>query len=157
MLFSGKPLTYSSGEEERSHSYVQLFKNGIIEAVEGSILDHNHTKGKLLIPTNYEKVLIKLLPDYLSILETLNVELPIFIFLTLIGVRGYSMAVDGRKDWIDEVHTIDRDILLLPEVVIESYDVIARDILRPCFDSVWNSCGYPKSLNYDDTGEWVER
>ena len=150
-------LSYSRGGEEISHSYVQLFKNGIIEAVEGSIMDPHHTKGKLLIPTDYEIELIKTLPDYLSILETLNVELPIFIFLTLVGVKGYSMAVDERRHWIDEVYTIDRDILLLPEVVIESYDVITKDILRPCFDSIWNACGFPKSLNYDDTGEWKER
>ena len=68
------------------------------------------------------------------------------------------MAVDRTRFWIDEVHTIDRDILLLPEIVIESYDVIAKDILRHCFDSIWNACGFPRSLNYDDTtGEWVGR
>lgn len=150
-------LTYCGGREERSHSYVQLFKNGIIEAVEGLILDPNHTKGKLLIPTDYEIELIKSLPDYLSILKTLNVELPVFIFLTLVGVKEYSMAVDRQRYWIDEVHTIDRDILLLPEIVIESYEVIAEDILRPCFDSIWNACGFPRSLNYDDTGAWVGR
>lgn len=148
-------LTYSVHGEERSSSYVQLFKNGIIEAVEGLTLDPRYTNDKLSIPTDYERELIKSLPDYLSILKTLNVELPIFIFLTLVGVRGYSMAFDKRRYWIDEVHTIDRDILLLPEIVVESYDVIAKDILRHCFDSIWNACGFSRSLNYDDTGEWV--
>jgi hypothetical protein len=150
-------LTCSGGREEKSHSYVQLFKNGIIEAVEGLTLDPRYTNGKLSIPTDYERELIKSLPDYLSVLKTLNVELPIFIFLTLVGVKGYSMAVDRQRYWVDEVHTIDRDILLLPEIVIESYDVIAKDILRPCFDSIWNACGFPISLNYDDAGEWVGR
>ena len=148
-------LTYSVSEEERSSSYVQLFKNGIIEAVEGLTLDPHYTNGKLSIPIGYEGELIRSLPDYLSILKTLNVELPIFIFMTLVGVKGYSMTIDKRKCWIGEVHTIDRDILLLPEIVIESYDVIAEDILRPCFDSIWNACGFSRSLNYDDTGEWV--
>ena len=151
-------LTYSGGREETSHSYVQLFKNGIIEAVEGLLLEPHHREGKLLIPSiAYEKELIKSLPDYLSVLKTLNVELPAFIFLTLVGVRGYSMAVGRTGFWIDEVHTIDRGILLLPEIVIESYDIIAKDILRPCFDSIWNACGFPRSLNYDDAGKWVER
>ena len=49
-----------------------------------------------------------------------------------------------------------RDILLLPEIVIEDYEVSAKDILRPCFDSIWNACGFPRSLNYNDAGEWVE-
>lgn len=151
-------LTYSGGREEKSHSYVQLFKNGIIEAVEGLLLDPSHKQGKLLIPSiAYEKELIKSLPDYLSVLKTLNVELPVFIFISLLGVKGYSMAVDRARFWIDEVHTIDRDALLLPEIFIESYDVSAKDILRPCFDSIWNACGFPRSLNYNDVGEWVER
>jgi len=70
----------------------------------------------------------------------LNIDLPVLLFLTLVGVRGYSMT--------DEVNTIDRDILLLPEIIIEeSYDIIAKDILKPCFDSIWNACGFPRSLN----------
>ncbi len=151
-------LTYSIDQDGRSHSYVQLFKNGIIEAVDGSPFKPHHREGKLLIHiSTCEGELIKSLPEYLSILKTLNVELPIFIFLTLVGVKGYSMAVDRQRSWIDEVPIIDRDILLLPEIVIESYDVIAKDILRHCFDSIWNACGFSRSLNYDDTGEWVGR
>ena len=151
-------LTYSGAREEKSDSYVQLFKNGIIEAVEGDLLKPDDREGKLLIPSvAYEKELIKALPDYLSILKMLNVELPVFIFLSLVGVKGYSMAVNKRVSYNDEVHTIDRDVLLLPEIVIESYNVIAKDVLRPCLDSIWNACGFPGSLNYDDTGEWMKR
>lgn len=155
--FDGFLTSYSGGGEEKSHSYVQLFKNGIIEAVEGSLLEPSDNERMLIPSIAYEKELIKSLPNYLSILKTLNVELPIFIFLTLVGVRGYLMAVDRTRFRIYEVHTIDRDILLLPEIVIESYDVIAKDILRHCFDSIWNACGFPRSLNYNDTGEWVGR
>lgn len=151
-------VTYSGGRKEKSHSYVQLFKNGIIEAVEGFLLDPQHKEKNLLIPSiAYEKELVQSLPEYLSILKTLNVELPAFIFLTLVGVRGYSMAINPNKYWIDELHPIDRDILLLPEIMVENYDVVPEDSLRPCFDSIWNACGFSKSLNYDDTGKWVPR
>ena len=146
-------LTYRKGIKGRTQSsYVQLFKNGIIEAVDGSLLGHH--KGELLINDHYEKKLIESLSDYLSILKTLNVELPLFIFLTLVGVQGYAMKVDGTS--IDE-ETIDRDVLLLPEIVIESYNDKEKDVLRPCFDSIWNACGFSRSLNYDDTGEWMKR
>ena len=147
-------LTYSRDQDGRSQSYVQLFNNGIIEAVEGLLLKPHHNDGKLIIPSiAYEKELIESLYDYLSILKKLNVELPVFIFLTLVGVQGYSMDVDRMSFSINEVYTIDRDILLIPEIAIESYDIIAKDILRPCFDSIWNACGYSGSLNYADTGE----
>jgi hypothetical protein len=149
-------LTYCGGREEKSHSYVQLFKNGIIEAVEGLLLEPQN--GELLIPSiAYERELIESLPRYLSVLKALNVELPLFTFLTLLGVKGYSMPTDRMRSAIYGVNTIDRDILLLPEFVIETYDVSAEDILRPCFDSIWNACGFPRSLNYDDAGKWVGR
>lgn len=149
-------LTYSRDREEKSHSYVQLFKSGIIEAVEGLLLEPQ--EGKLLIPSIvYERELIKSLSGYLSVLKTLNVEPPIFIFLTLLGVKEYSMSTGRMRATTYEVHTIDRNILLLPEIIIEDYDVVAEDVLRPCFDSIWNACGFPRSLNYNDAGEWGER
>ena len=148
--------THPVDGNRHAYSYVQLFRNGIIEAVEGSILEPR--KGKLFIPSIlYEKELIDSLSNYLSTLETLNVEPPIFIFLTLLGVKGYRMGVDQSRIFITEHHVIDRDILSLPEVVIENYEVLAEAILKPCFDSIWNACGFPKSLNYDEDGKWVGR
>lgn len=147
-------LTYSGGREEKSYSYVQLFRNGIIEAVEGQLLESS--SGELLIHSvEYERQLIRSLPDYLSVLETLNVDPPTFIFLTLLGVKGYSMNVVERIYGSRRAHTIDRDILLLPEIVIESYRDNAERILRPCFDSIWNACGFRGSLNYNEAGEWT--
>lgn len=149
-------LSYSWNKEKGSHSYVQLFRNGIIEAVEGLLLEPRGEK--LIIPSiRYEAELIKSLSAYLSLFRMLNVETPVFIFLALLGVEGYSMAVDEWKFWVDEIHTIDRDVLLLPEVIIESYDVMAKDVLKPCFDSIWNACGFASSLNYNEQGEWAPR
>jgi hypothetical protein len=146
-------LTYYGSDGGQSHSYVQLFKNGIIEAVNASLFATQ--KGKKLIPSiAYEKALITSSHKYLiNVLKTLNVEPPIFMFLTLLGVKGYSMSIDPNRSYRYGVHEIDRDVVLLPEVIIESYDVQAEDVLRPCFDSVWNACGFPGSFNYDNTGK----
>jgi hypothetical protein len=149
-------LTYFRGKEDKSHSYVQLFRNGIIEAVEGLLLEPY--EGQLIIPSeSYEQELIRSLTNYLSVLNTLNVEPPLFIFLTLLGVKGYSMGVDKSKYRVREVHTIDRDILSLPEVIIDNYDENAEKILKPCFDSIWNACGFAGDLYYNESGEWTPR
>ncbi len=149
-------LTYTPPQDGKSHSYVQLFRNGIIEAVNASILEPD--EGKLVIHrVEYERQLIISLDNYLSLLKTLNVELPIFVFLTLLGVKGYSMTVDRFKFPTQRSHTIDRDILPLSEIIIESYDVKAAKALKPCFDSISNACGFPKSLNYNDKGEWAPK
>lgn len=149
-------LVYSGGRGQLSHSYVQLFRNGIIEAVEGLLLEPH--EGTLLIPSiAYEREMIASLADYLSTLQTLNVEPPIFVFVDMLGVKGYSMSDSGGRFWGRDRHTIDRDALLLPEIIVDSYDVSAEQILRPCFDSIWNACGLPRSLNYNDAGEWAPK
>ncbi len=147
-------LTHSIYTEDRAHSYVQLYRNGIIEAVEASIL---RPRGKeLLIPSIlYEQKLINSFSNYLSVLRTLTVDPPIFVFLTLLGVKGYRMG-SSRIDDLDELHAIDRDIILLPEIPVENYQALAEDVLKPCFDSIWNACGFRNSWNYKD-GKWVGR
>ena len=148
-------LTYSVDRNGLTHSYVQLFRNGIIEAVETSMLEPN--EHGLYIPSGvYEQELIGSLHQYLSLLETLTVEPPIFVFLTLLGVKGYRMGTD-RSSRGHEHHAIDRDTILLPEIPIDSYQVVAEDVLKPCFDSIWNACGFPRSLNYSSDGKWVGR
>ena len=56
-----------------------------------------------------------------------------------------------------ESYVIDRDVLFLPEVLIDNYDVKGDQALRPIFNTVWNSFGLANSLNYNDKGEWAPR
>ncbi len=147
-------LVYSADQSKLSHSYVQLYRNGIIEAVEGGLLKPGG--GRSILPNiRYEEELITSLSGYLDILKTLNVYPPILIFLSMLGVKGYSMSDSRQRFQSRDSQTIDRDVLLLPEVIIDSYDVRAQTVLRPCFDYIWNACGFERSLNYNDVGEWV--
>ena len=101
---------------------------------------------------SYEEELIESLPRYLAVLKTMNVELPFLVFMTLVGVRGYSMSTAGV---LYRGRTpIERDVLSLPEILMDSYDVAAEKILKPFFDCVWNACGFERSLNYDGSGNW---
>ena len=97
--------------------------------------------GERVIPgEGLEGELIKALRDYLSVLNALNVKPPIFVFISLLGVKGYYMAHDKPLFLPDYESYVDRDTPL---------------VLRPCFDSIWNACGYAKSLNYDEEGNWT--
>ncbi len=49
---------------------------------------------------------------------------------------------------IDERHVIDRDLLCLPDVLIESYDIDVLQTLRPVLDALWQSADYPRSMRY---------
>ena len=142
-------LTYSRNVGGISSSYLQLFRNGICEAVNSSLLKQSNLK----IPNPlFEKTVINAFKNYISKLKELDVGLPIFAFLTLAGVKGYWM--DSDPIGITE-EPIEKDVLLLPEIVIENFDFEVEDILKPCFNAVWNACGFPRSLNYDDSGKWT--
>jgi len=139
------------------YGYVQLFTNGIVEAIDGSLLEPTD-KGLIIRGIAFERQLIDSTREYLHVLEGLNIEPPILLFLTLIGVKGYSIAFLAR-DQIEVpvpgiVDTIERDLLLIPEIVIESYDVTVSGAMKPCFDSVSNAGGWSKSPSYNGKGKW---
>ena len=149
-------LSYSGGRNDKSHSCVQLYRNGIVEGVEGLILHAGRDK-KIIPSLTYELELLKSLTEYLNLLKELGVNMPIVIFLTLIGAKDWEIGVDRMKFGGDEYYKIDRDILQLPETIIESYDTEPKDILRPMFDLIWNACGYKRSYNFDEAGNWVAK
>jgi len=115
-----------------------------------------NTEGTPCIPgVAYEKELLAALPIYLSTQKRLDIAPPLFVMLSLLGVSGYIMDVSRRLNLSGEhIYPVDRDALVLPEIVIESFEVDAAEVMRPIFDSVWNAAGWPRSLNYDESGEW---
>lgn len=149
-------LTYSTTANGKAYSYVQLFKNGIFEAVESSLLEPELSLSDLKIPhVAFEEYIMKAFDRYISNLKVLNVGMPIFAFLTLVGVKGYSLT--NNPSWIFRGDSIDKDVLSLPEVIIENFEFEVEKVLKPWFDTVWNACGFPYSLNYDISGKWIGR
>jgi hypothetical protein len=146
-------LTYSKAKDiGEANSYVQLFRNGILEAVECSLLGNSNLKIPHVV---FEEDIMNAFKSYISILEKLNVGMPIFAFLTLVDVKGYSMATD--PSWIFRGNTIDKDVLSLPEIVTENSEFEVDKVLKPWFDIIWNACGFSCSANFDDSGKWIGR
>jgi hypothetical protein len=130
------------------NGYVQLFRNGIIEAV-------NIHKIQSFISCTYELSIVEAFKKYLSFQKKWSISLPIVISLTLIGVK------DLYLDWSEPIvprksrHPIDRNDLIIPEVLVESFDAKIEQLMKPIFDTVWNAAGQARSLNYDNNGNWV--
>ena len=149
-------LTYSSfPRKNRSFSYVQLYRNGIIEAVNSYLL-WSESDEKIIPITAVERVLIEAVQRYFEVYRKFNIETPVFLFLTLIEVKDYVFPKD-RKLSIYEVFPIDRDIVQIPEIIIEDYNFNPPQILKPIFDSIWNACGFERSFNYTVDGVWKPR
>lgn len=143
---------FKGTEEPYISTYLQVFRNGVIEAAEdylGEEIPEN------LFPiTLIEENLISKMNLYLKNLKLLKIEPPVFLFLSFIGYKGYRII---ERDPIMIRDSIDRDMLLLPEVIIENYNEEASKILKYCFDALWNAFGYSKSKNYNNEGEWAPR
>lgn len=145
-------LTYNGLEDGRTDGYVQLYRNGVIESTSTELFDNDK---KMISRGFHEKKLVESIKGYLENYKKINVEMPIFIFITITGVKEYTMYPEPGERYspFDHDFLIDRDILIAPEVFIERYDDNIGNNLKPVFDSIWNACGYSKSENYDKN-EW---
>jgi hypothetical protein len=150
-------VAYGDSGSPPNRSYAQVFRNGAIEAVDTSILGGYPKEVRSIPSVLYEKCLLGALPRYLSVEERLGVGPPHFVMLSLLEVSGYTMGTNPKLDpFRDFLRPIDRDALLLPEVVVETEHVDAAEVMQPVFDSIWNAAGWPRCMNYDDSGNWCK-
>jgi hypothetical protein len=80
----------------------------------------------------------------------------------VLGARGYQVLSGAAiADSRGANRLIDRDLLVLPDIVLESYPEDYRHelprLLRPIVDAFWQAGGWPRSQGYDANGDWVER
>jgi len=141
---------YRPSDGIESHTYVQLYRNGIIEAV--SLIDGNNQK-KFFI-NDVEKGLAREIANYLNVQKKIGIQPDINVFITLSGIKGFKIPNPPFSSFPGEIHEIDRDVLDLPELLISQYDIDPGKLLRCHFDLLWNSCGFPYSPNYDKDGNW---
>jgi Schlafen, AlbA_2 len=120
-------------------AYAQLFRNGCIESVGAAMLSLSE-RDRRIPSVAFEKYTLESLADYLKALERLGAEPPYFVMLSLIGVAGYEMAV-GQGLFAGEGSPIDRDVLVIPEALIETHDAKLSQAMKPSFDAVWNAAG----------------
>lgn len=149
-------LMYEQEGELRSqlsrNGYVQAYGEGILEAV---IAENRHTGtagGLLGLPL--ENVILGHISRLRQALTILGVEPPVFISLTVFGLKGsiiyanYNMFDSGNHS------PIDRDALLFSEVSLEDASAPSELLLKPVFDRLWRASGWPSSPSYSDAGVW---
>jgi hypothetical protein len=132
----------------QAYGYAQVFRSGAIEAVDTALL---HPFDNAWIASQpLEVILIDGLRDNLILAQALGVHLPIVVGISLLGVKGRILATPQRM--LGHPDPFERDDLILPEVVVESFDVVPATFLRSTFDMIWNAGGWRQSIYYDDEG-----
>lgn len=140
---------------DRTKSYLQIYSNGIFEAVEAFTLRVQPENQQGILVLQVEKDLIKSLGDYFKWQVRLNVVPPVAVMLSLLNVYEYSVVDSRRLDPAFSGNKIERQDLLVPEVIIESFDENPDKVLQNIFDSIWNASGWPRDMLYDDEGNWL--
>jgi hypothetical protein len=140
------------GTHDVCFTYTQLYRNGIIEAVQGNILAKDYEGRKVIPSVSYEQYILGYLPRCLQVLQTLGVNAPVVFALTLINTKGLYMGVNTIFG--ETGYPISANTIALPDVLVEHFDVPPSQILKPLFDIVWNACGFPGSGNFDADDNW---
>ncbi|MCK4896180.1 MAG: hypothetical protein KAS47_05180, partial [Candidatus Heimdallarchaeota archaeon] len=147
-------LTYTTDLEGNTRSYAHLYRKGIIEAVEGSLIKIIVSK-KEIPSVAFEEEILKVIPYYFEVFRRIGVESPIFMYLSFAQIKDYTMKLN--KEILGVQPT------LYPEENLKIEDIFIEDInkvddiprlMQPVFDEVWNAFGMFKSFNYDEDGNW---
>lgn len=137
-----------------AYSYVNVFRNGNIEAVRSSIFKD----GPARLHAKFEREVVEALSRLLALQRALGLEPPVGILLTITGARGFHIANDNGTVVGGARGTITSGRILTPVTKMESLDSIADKseiarVMKDSFDRVWRAAGYTGgSPNYDEFG-----
>jgi hypothetical protein len=145
-------VNFSGGQlDEKKLGYVQLFRSGAIEAAESIAYRIDGQPAEYIDP-QYEVEIVDRLPKYLQVLQGLGIAPPVWIGLSMTGVKGLRMY--PRSGGLSYTPGIDRDLLVLPDVLVEDLSADPQDFMKPTFDAAWQAAGHYRSYNYNDQGQW---
>ena len=137
-----------------------MFRSGIVEAVEGYIIRLAAQFGgedEVIQGYPFERTIIDGVSRYMQVQSRVGAEPPIVVMVTVSGVRGYRIQTGAQGEDLlarreGGAVRFDRDLLLLPDVLIDTFDADVPRALRPVFDSFWQAGGKMRSQNYDENG-----
>jgi hypothetical protein len=133
-----------------SHSYVQFFRSGAVEAA----YPIDNGTAPILYPADFEPRPISFLPVLLGFYEMNGVSPPIVLYLSLVGTSGMALLHNTTGTPSNVSEKIDDVCIALPETIIEDYAAAAAHVLQPSIDMIWNAFGLERSFSYDLRGNY---
>lgn len=150
-------VSYGGGKDT-TYCYTQIYRSGIVEAVDSMLIEREDADGHISIPSDaYEKNIINYLPVCMKWMNDLDITGPFSVYVTLVNVKGAVLMVDQVLTMGDNIVSYGENVLYAPEIVAENSDIDAATLLKPAFDTIWNAFGYTGSYNYNDQGIWSPR
>lgn len=141
---------------EQNHGYTQIFRNGIVEATKASIIRQNNRNQPAIPGIGTEEQIFEVFDGYITALRDADVPTPLVISFVLEGVGNAYYAVN-TNGFDDDPPPLGRDIIILPECIIEDYGQRAdhHRAVKPAFDALWNASEFISAQTFNDDGLWV--
>lgn len=149
-------VSYSGPNDRPQFSYLQAFRHGAFEAVELVSVDTTKNPPRFYA-ISVETFAVQTLTRCLANIASTGYDAPVSLIVALLGAKGARIHHgDWDTPWAKD-RVVDRDPLILPDVLIESIDADLPVLLRPMFDALWQSSGWERSFGYDAQGNWDAR
>lgn len=133
-------------------AYAQFFRNGAIEGV-GELRSDDGVVSRFLT-ADLTNVVVSRVRQYLDVLKSFDMGLPVYVFLSICNAtRTVHRFVTYYGNW-GETKPLQREIVTLPDVYVESFDADVIDLMRPAFNALWNAVGLEQCDRYNDVGKW---
>ncbi|MFI4996534.1 MAG: helix-turn-helix domain-containing protein [Hyphomicrobiales bacterium] len=146
-------ITYSGPDPV--DAYTLVYRSGIVEVV--GIAGGTDEKGNRFVPLGWvEQEVMEVWKSCWRFLSEAGVKAPIYIFLSMVSVRGCRPYVAPGRSIIPRPPR--RDVLLVPEIAVdvERVEMAAHVLLQPLFDRLSNAFGLPRSFNYSADGSYKQ-
>lgn len=132
-----------SNTNERWYDYVQIFRDGCIEAV-NTFYFRKEQEDQIGFKTLYQ-IFMKRLPQYSKFLFERDVGVPIFFYLTFLETEGFTISISNRND----SRELDRNIATLPPITLESEKTTKKDLTKELMREIWYAFGeFEDPFNY---------
>lgn len=143
----------------KDRAYVQAFRNGIIEYVDSGFTRCNQIEPDSIVieGKRFDHLVYSALEKYVAAQRLIGIEPPLFVILSLQGVADCYIGTESKPNPYGSDKKIDRDLLIIPEGLIDNFEYNPDEIMKPILDAVWNAAGYDKSQSFDNNGKWINK
>lgn len=152
--------------EKETNSYTQIFRNGCIERVIClNALQGFGNEDEEFSSRFDEDQIVSALSDFIGFYPKVDIEFPVYLFLTLINIKDYEFHIDDalryhievrRKKANNQKIAFKSNEMIFSEIVINDNSQSPTELLRSTFNKIWNSVGLTRDFNYDENGNWIE-
>jgi len=155
LTLEGKLVSATQRESTSTVSYMHLYRNGIVEIVDGVLLsgELSNAPEQRYIPASYfEQFVLTGVARAIVLLQQIGVTGPIGIAVTLTNTKGMILGFDSWRHQTQQSPVLNEH-LFLPEAILPELQTPSPPVVKPVIDLVWNACGMPSSLYLDADGK----